>query len=356
MLTNPKETTDNRLEILGNRCRKVGCLRPKGTTAGKIVSLALLDWPLHKVSSRDGKAVLEKFRDILKRFRKSFDNKTAPTRYPLDPSELPEHWYGKGYDDGKPIACPFMLNIIHCVESSIPLRDTNAHAGRSAKPTKGGYPFMRCGSFDETATGVPSTSVADPYTMLGRAIAEHYPQIGQAVHEPWFQNAVQQQRPDVWRELMSSSLRKDNIHIRLMHKHLTNGEAGTPSVGSSDSLSTSAGQLQIELQSPAGAAAKGAATESLRGDVSDAKGAATAPLRGDVSDVLATIDKSSKTPKRKKDKTTTSMKKKKSVCHESNQNNEGDEDSQGRRENHDESNARDSHGRPRRKRRGEKDI
>ena len=78
MLTNPKETTDNRLEILGNRCRKVGCLHPKETTAGKIVSLALLDWPLHKVSSRDGKVVLEKCKDILKRFRKSFDNKKLP--------------------------------------------------------------------------------------------------------------------------------------------------------------------------------------------------------------------------------------------------------------------------------------
>ena len=99
-------------------------------------------------------------------------------------------------------------------------------------------------------------------------------------------------------------------YICLSTSRRFNGEAGTPSVGSSDSLSTSAGQLQIELQSPAGAAAKGAATESLRGDVSDAKGAATAPLRGDVSDVLATIEKASKTPKGKKDKATTAMKKK----------------------------------------------
>ena len=232
-LLNAKCPSDQRMGTLGLRIAKMGALHLKELCLASVAALGMLDWPIARVNSHHGHIVLLKLKSVVVRHRRAYNGVGAPEQYPSVPSELPREWYEKAYDDGDPVACPVKLHIVNDFINAVPCRGSNSKAqnsfGRSGSSSSSSSismhhsPVMdssppatggRCGAgIALVPWSGPATGGYSHYEALGRAIAQQFPEVENVVHDPRFQQALQdKQTVDKlkWRQLLSSSPTKKN--------------------------------------------------------------------------------------------------------------------------------------------------
>ena len=204
---------EDRLRCLARRVARVGLFHGKEKVYGRIVALAMLDQEDQVIHSSVGLAWLRRFKAHVKSYAKLFRAGVAPYRYPPSPKMLGKDFYKVAYEDGAPCESPKSLDTIVRVQNLVPLRDTNVvardvpigAAPKHAKARTSREPAM--GGLGGSAMGGPmrgSSFAKDDslFANMGKSIAATFPQVEEAMEQPWFRAAISSEEPalPLWKQ------------------------------------------------------------------------------------------------------------------------------------------------------------
>ena len=141
-----------------------------------------------------------------------------------------ERLYGGRHTSRLPRALDLSISNRERVAPPRLTRSRFAHVSRSSSDM----------SLPGPATGGHGKDAAESlHALLGRAVAEAFPQVGAALQQPWFQQTLQSPEASkpLWEEmLLGSPRRRENVKIKFLHKKLEDGPVadgpwGSPATG-----------------------------------------------------------------------------------------------------------------------------